>query len=265
MRTPPPDRLILLFRGMKRSGNHAVCNWLNSNNDFLFFNNIIPLAAILRGEKTVPPPQPLNRWLARHYQWRIDKYFNAKRKNLLFGIEDHPLDLRPFNDLPDSARSVLILRDPYNLFASRIRKAGRVDNHSYAREPGPLFDRAVDLWKAYAREFVGQTAQLPGNTARVYFNRWVADAEYRKAIAETLGLRIDPMAVGKVSDHGGGSSFDSVAFDGQADRMPVLDRVGQLTESERELFSIIEKDAEISELHARIEAQTPPIVRTPAG
>lgn len=250
--------MILLFRGMKRSGNHALCNWLNSNNDFMFFNNIIPLAAILRGEKEVPPPAPMKRWLIHRGKWPYLNYLRSHGRNLLFGIEDHPLDLQPFSDLPADARHVLLLRDPYNLFASRIRKSALVNNHSYAREPGPLFDRAVDLWKTYAREFVGQTTTLPESTTRVYFNRWVADLAYRQEIAESLGLQIDSTATGKVSDHGGGSSFDSVKYDGRADRMPVFDRVEQLNDNERELFRVIENDIEISELHAAVEGAATP-------
>ena len=254
MNAPESTPKALLFRGMKRSGNHALCNWLNSKDDFLFFNNIIPLAAILRGEKTLPPAMPINRWLVRRGPWPFLNYFKARGRNLLFGIEDHPLDLQPFSDWPAHGRQILLLRDPYNLFASRIRKAALVDNLSYARTPGPLFDRAIDLWKSYAREFTGESKTLPANTVRIYFNRWVSDVDYRRQIARSLELNIDAMAVGKVSTHGGGSSFDSVNFDGHANNMPVLDRVGQLTGDERRLFDIIENDLEIAELHSAVEA-----------
>jgi hypothetical protein len=242
-----------LLHGLKRSGNHAVINWLLGTNSFAFHNNIIPIAKILTGEKDMPAPLPLKSWLARRHALPFWETWKARNKDLLITLEDHPVDLSPFTDLPEDARNILILRDPYNLFASRIRKASLVDNASYQTEPGPLFDRAIIRWKEHAREFLGDTKVLK-NLTTIYFDRWFQSEPYRRAICAGLGLEFSDITLSKVSDHGGGSSFDLSSFDNKASQMNVLNRVASLTEKERQLFSSIENDTEIAELQKRIQS-----------
>jgi hypothetical protein len=242
---------VYFIHGLKRSGNHAIVNWLSAENSFRFFNNIVPMARILTGERSMPEPIGLDRWLrSKRRFWFFGRVGSNDR--LLLSLEDHKLDFRPILELPESTQHILILRDPRNLFASRIRKAHVVNNASYAREPGPLFDRAIDRWKEHAREFLGDTNHLPNKTA-IYFNRWFVSQPYRKQICERLGLRFSDKGLSKVTDHGGGSSFDRSAYDNRASEMDVLHRAKNLSEQEREMLELVLRDPEVNELHQRIE------------
>lgn len=245
---------VYFLHGLKRSGNHAIVNWLMAENSFRFFNNIVPMARILTGERGMPESVELRKWLrSKRRFWVLGRVGPSDR--LLLSLEDHKLDFRPIIDLPASTRHILILRDPRNLFASRIRKAHVVNNLSYAREPGVLFDRAIDRWKEHAREFLGDTNHLPNKTT-IYFNRWFVSQPYRQRICERLGVRFSDKGLSKVTDHGGGSSFDRSTYDSRASEMDVLNRANNLNEREREMLELVIRDPEIGELHRRVEAAT---------
>ena len=79
-------------------------------------------------------------------------------------------------------------------------------------------------WKAYAREFLGETSYLPGDTIVVSFNDWFADADYRRQKAEEIGLDHVDRGIDEVSSDGGGSSFTGQEFQDRAREMKVLDR-----------------------------------------
>ena len=109
---------------------------------------------------------------------------------------------------------VLVLRDPFNLFASR-RAMGA------STLPAAT---AVRMWKQHAAEYLGRPRYLKRDPVFVNYNRWVACREYRRGLAGRLGLAFTDAGVDAVPACGGGSSFDGVRFDGRARRMPVFER-----------------------------------------
>lgn len=248
--TPP----LILLHGLKRSGNHALVNWLRPQANLLFFNNIIPIGPILRGETTMPEPVPYPIWLKRRLSFRRRLLLGIRSRPVLASLEDHPLTLRPFLDPPPGTHHLLLLRDPANLFASRIRKSVRFA-HPHPAYPGEFnqdMQRAVDLWIAYAREFVGETSMLENKTC-VYFNRWYAEPDYRRGISDALGVKFSDSGYARVSQTGGGSSFDSTTYDQNNQAMRVLDRHAQLSDEERPLHEQILADPELQQLAQRIE------------
>ncbi len=234
----------ILVHGMKRSGNHAIIQWMLAQGEFKFYNNIIPVGAILRGDRTLPEPLDFAAWRAERV---------TPEQSICASLEDHPPSVRPFAELPADVTQVLILRDPENFFASRIRKAGKAAHPAYPSEPGPLLTRVIEGWKAHAREFLGVTAYLP-NRVGIYFNAWFSDAAYRQEISARLGLDFSDAAYAQVSDVGGGSSFDRTAFDGENRRMKVLERKSQLSESEARFLAWILADEELNDLRRQVEA-----------
>jgi hypothetical protein len=114
-------------------------------------------------------------------------------------------------------RNVLILRDPFNWLASRL-KIGFRD------VKGPRVRTMIDLWLEYAREFLGETTLVPRPTVFVNYNRWFSDLQYRGQLAEELGVPLLDEGIGQVATHAGGSSFDGTAFAGRAQDMKVLER-----------------------------------------
>ena len=121
--------------------------------------------------------------------------------------------------------TLLILRDPANLFASRLRKdewgaAGSCGWIPFDSLHAPL---ARERWIEHALEFIGQTRHLP-NLVPVDYVQFVRSGPYRASLAASLGIRPDEAVLDRVPARGGGSSFDELRFDGKAGRMRVFDR-----------------------------------------
>lgn len=111
-------------------------------------------------------------------------------------------------------RDVLLLRDPLNLFASRLRTEGELVKPA----------TAARIWKQHAREFLGKSRRLRHRPVLVNYNRWCVDREYRAVLAAELGLGFTDEGVRAVPRCAGGSAFDGLRFDGRAHRMRVLER-----------------------------------------
>jgi len=250
-----------IVHGLKRSGNHAIINWLKSHEDFYFFNNIIPIGEILSGKKKLREPENFNDWFRRK---ALPKHLPLasllmrpiiSKRSLIVSIEDHPADIRPFLDLPSDFFNILILRDPYNLFSSRIRKASGINHPAYPNQLGPHMDRVLNLWKSHAREYLGQTDTLT-NKVCIYYNEWFTNREYRKNISKNLNLKFTDDGYSMVSTTGGGSSFDSTNFDGNNNQMNVLDRKSDLSPKERELWEATIDDSELHSLALQVSNYT---------
>ena len=250
-------RRVLVVVGMKRSGNHALSNWLLLQDDFVYFNNVLPMRPLLTGRMRMPPPMRVSsflRWQLRKQAKRSHSFAPAfwsqlrlRGRPLLVGIEDHRPELRLFAS-DRGVSHVLIVRDVENMLASRIRKALQIDpNPAYPREPGPLLERIVANWKAHAREWLGQTSLLP-NKVCVDYALWCESQSYRRWLSAALGLHFDDRGYARVSEIGGGSSFDGTRLDGASCEMRVFDRVAQLDENERRLLSVALSDPELPAL-----------------
>lgn len=205
--------------GMSRSGNHAVANWIfeQAPGPKLLLNcaegktdpfaTCRPLSLDQPGWRRAPEPSP-----SAAPPERI-----ANRALLFHGYEDswfahafsRELEARHDAWLGPSRRRVrlLILRNPFNLFASRLKMGAALSLH---------VSRA--MWKQHAREAAGDTRKL-GDGVVVLYDRWAAERSYRRDIAERLGLRFTDAGADRVAGTMGGSSFDGTAFDGCAARM----------------------------------------------
>lgn len=228
---------------MKRSGNHAVIDWICRQGSVLFYNNIIPIKPILDGTRPMPEPRDLGEFLSKRVGGKFARARHCLR-HLMVSLEDHALETVPFRNVRQPVTNVIVLRDPKNLFASRIRKAFAVDHPAYPREVGPLMDRVVALWKAHAREFLGDTSVLD-NKVTISFDAWFASIEYRKIVSSKLGFKHRDSEVARVPGLGGGSSFDGVSYDGEGARMQVLKRAEQLDSGERSTLEEIFRDDEL--------------------
>jgi hypothetical protein len=94
---------------------------------------------------------------------------------------------------------------------------------------GGLTPAAVDLWKEYAYEFIGQTDHLQ-NKLCVNYNQWCHSINYRKKIIQNLGIEFTDEGFQKVPSFGGGSSFDKQFFDGCANSMNLMKRYEKFIE-----------------------------------
>lgn len=247
---------LVLFHGLKRSGNHAVINWLLGQKPYVFYNNIIPVAPILLGQKPFPPQVPLDRWLSAKVKFWPRRVLAFRGKSVLVSLEDHPTSLRPFSRIGVPTINILLLRDVRNLLASRIRKSSRKPHPAYPKSNDADMQRVVGLWKDHAREFLGETDHLAHRVC-VYFDAWFVAEDYRREVSRQLGLAFSDAGLSQVSRMGGGSSFDSTQYDGNSAQMQVLDRVDALSADERAVLDEVLADTELLDLQAAIDARVP--------
>lgn len=209
--------------GLKRSGNHAIINWILSqcSGEKLFLNNVTPQKNPTKtfcpehGVGKIKPDKKERDWLIYSYE---DCYLDEINSPKLVKNHDHWLGKS------EKCFTLLILRDPFNLFASRMSWEGEEDRITLNFE-GKLGKKVlIGLWKSYAREYLGQTHYLKDKVIVVNYNRWFSDKNYRTELAEKLGLEFTDKDFRKVSTAGGGSSFDKIKYDGYADKMRVFDR-----------------------------------------
>lgn len=212
--------------GMSRSGNHALVNWIlaQTSGRACFLNCAEP------GSNPFRSARPLDDGAVCHASYpefdlerEREGHFTFK-KLLLYSHEDCFLGyVRKTDDEflhdqwhgPSRRRvDVLLLRDPFNLFASRIKTTNQQESQR----------TALRIWKQHAREYLGQRTLLRDDRLLVSYNRWVADAAYRRSIAEALGLDFSDAGRQDVPRVAAGSSFDGRAFHGRAADMNVTER-----------------------------------------
>lgn len=242
--TPEPEQLLVL-RGLRRSGNHAISGVLRSCADVCFKNNIVQIGPYLRGCTQPPEAEEFRGWCRRA---------GVNERHVLVSLEDHALEFQPFREVGIPQAEIIVMRDPYNMLASRLMRAMNVEQPElYPRANDVHLQRIVRLWKTYARECLGETHIL-GNARCVYYNAWVRSADYRKNVVRALGLgECQDDSHLKVARVGGGSSFDGYDFDGRGANMSVFSRWEQLPDRLHELAGELARDEELRALAERME------------
>lgn len=245
--------------GLSRSGTHAICHWIMAQ----LTGRVCFLNCVEGKSNPYWTARPMGN--GRSYE-ATDPAFDLEAERagrfsekdwLLFGHEDSFLghacssEYEQHHDAwvgPSRRRlDVLILRDPFNLFASRLRRPeGMV-------KPGT----AVRIWKQHAKQFVERPRGLRHEPVLIPFNDWFTDGAYRQRIAEEIGFPFTDAGRDCVPTVCGGSSFDGVSYDGRAGQMKVLDRWKSMARDRRyrSLF-----DEETCELAEAIFGWHPPIL-----
>ena len=154
-----------------------------------------------------------------------------KRDCLIYSYENFPLDqiasdkFERNHDLYLGKSGIrydlLIIRDPFNLFASRLKTSDQEPDFLSVNSQNKTM---IDLWIDYAKEYLGETNYLKHNKICINYNQWFADVEYRQQIAEKLQMEFSDAGIDRVKSFGGGSSFEGKQFDGKATSMDVLNR-----------------------------------------
>ena len=82
-----------------------MCYYIQTNADFNFYNNLIPVGAILRGAFKRPVPVPYKTWIQEQ-----NREVRPKKKFNIVSFEDNPLDNGRFTDLPENPVNIIIMR-----------------------------------------------------------------------------------------------------------------------------------------------------------
>lgn len=225
---------------LRRSGHHAIIYWIASHfhGQVLFANDV----AVKNDNPKYPRYYDLSRRTQKSSMLRDAYLFNVEDAELHAAVDN--IDRNAWTtDQGASGHIVylLILRDPYNLFASRLK-------HSW--EGITMDETIVDLWKQHAREFLHLTKILPSNTKCIYYNDWFGSSAYRRALASDLELpatseSAKPFSI--IPPFGYGSSFDEMKYNGRAQYMNVLHRWKSYVRDE-EFIRYARRDPELHEL-----------------
>lgn len=245
--------------GMRRTGNHALLTWIEHqiSGDVYHLNNVRAGANPYRYKaNNLLRYHPEHRKMAQAYR-RQAKGELVERDCLLYSYEDwglpqitHPRFERNrelYLGRATECFDVLILRDPFNLFASRLKK-GYVPTKDRNRS-------MVDMWLEYAREFLRESQFLTRNVICINYNRWFADKNYRHQLANRLGLPFSDAGLTVVPNLGGGSSFEGTQLNRQAREMDVTNRWQQF--AKEPAFRQIFENAAIWHYSQRIFGEIP--------
>jgi len=218
--------------GLRRSGIHAAMYWIARHypepvwfsNDVCSFDD--PTAYREEEEPSIYEP---DEYIG---SYGMDDFWTRDKDVLLWCCEEKPLkDLdweanREAVGGSDEYWSVLVIRDPFNLIASRGMK-GMLSN-----------DDTRVIWKQHAREALGETSFLK-NKVVVNYNRWFSQPDYRRELEKQMGLGVSDEGINKV--YGLGSSFTNCSRDGEAGSMKVFDRWKHYKDNE-EYLSIFDSE-----------------------
>ncbi len=250
------------FVGLRRSGTHAVQNWLIS----LFDGPVCYLNDVTR-KGALRPDQPSDDLPAMRTPGKAARLDDGDKVLLLYAMEDRRLQfLRDYHFPYPAGRlsparvvDVLLLRDPYNTIASRLKIGRDRADNGFFRD---MFLRGADgkahfpkLWINYAREYLGELNCLREDKIGILHHRWTGDADYRDEIGRRLGVDAAARAraeyaVGEVPGWGFGSSFDATQYHGKAQEMDLLNRWRRYEDDPE--FQELTADAELRELAKRI-------------
>jgi hypothetical protein len=200
--------------GMRRSGNHAVLNWIRAQQpgEVCLLNNVAAGTNPYRYKS-----DNLLRYHPEHHKQAAVYRRQAsgeliKRDCLIYSYEDWSLQqiVQPRFErnrelyLGKSSKQfdLLVLRDPFNLFASRLKQNFVATKTKHL----PM----VEMWLEYAKEFTGESRYLKRQRICVNYNRWFVDVDYRRALAAQLEIPFSDAGLNTISAFGGGSSFDGV-------------------------------------------------------
>lgn len=204
----PKFNKVFRILAMKRSGHHAVMEWIVNGLD----SNVYYCPNVNSGEK-------------KSYINKIQKVKSAEGHSsniLIYNIEDYDPS-RNFSILLPYATNtsdILIIREPLNLFSSRLHAKKKLPKNT----PGQLVgSRAFSIYKK-------QFSMIEKVDIFIYYDKWVAKEEYRFSLKEKLGMQSDEYT-SSISNFGHSQSFIkrglASSFDGTSkdylDRKKLLD------------------------------------------
>jgi hypothetical protein len=222
-------------------------------------------------------------WIISMYPYKVDFWNNVTRcpKKLVFRkksllirshenrslLEMSTNELEKRHDLhfgrSKKRFDVLLIRDPFNLFASRLQQQLNqgfnqsteqfIMGHPKYKYGAHKPEQFVEIWKEHSKEYLGLSSYLTNNKVTINYNRWFIDQNYRREIAEALELNYKEDSLNNVlgkDKAGGGSSFDFYDYVDKASQMKVLERWKKMSDNEnyRSLF----KDREVWTLSYQI-------------
>jgi hypothetical protein len=180
---------FITVNGLSRSGNHAIIRWLvgqyeDSGFQVFFHNNVIRNFMEylnLRGGGAIegfPTPNPKFHEILMHLTADDRKVFIVSFEDLI--IDERLGEITKFAD-----HNIVIVRDPLNLFASRIEGLPPPRGRQGARNAPDNQEKEIEKYMSQYAEFSNKTSHL-FNKICINYNSWVLEKEYRKSLAKKI-------------------------------------------------------------------------------
>lgn len=287
MSLPTYTDLELRVFGIRRTGNHAIISWImdglsgvviHLNNLRLPNNNEVDpyhavRSVVVKGlpyyrcrsslweafKKTIKRPSHFI-FYRGDPKLDLDYILTYPHKNgLIYSYENCSLAEPSFNQFSSiggqcvgvsrKQLEIVILRDPCNLFASLLASKMMTEDNQ---------EELVNLFKQYAREFLGQTQLLDRRRPVIFinYNTWCLSTKYKKEMALNFGFQDRGETYNFVSPFGGGSSFNKTQLSGKAQEMKVLERWRHYQDDPH--YRAIFADEEIGALSRQIFGEVAP-------
>ncbi len=223
--------------GVQRSGNHASIHWIISNckDTILFCNDIQPNKLPIDATIEEFHPGGATRSLFNSYE----------------NVSSQQIDLKPSiaecGEFTQNTK-VLILRDPFNLFASWYNWDRK--NGQNFRNDNKYQNHIVALWKDNARLFMQWQDEDSNQKIPFNFYKWNHSPDYRVELSEKIGIEVSSEKIDTTPQYGGGSSFNEPTV-----KSSVSSRF--LKFQDEKSFKEIFEDKEIFELADKIFGEVP--------
>lgn len=200
-RRPEPSPVLIRVHGMRRSGNHAVVDWLRRNipGETVFLNDCAPGDPYATFQALESPRGDRHGPSFRGTRWYPQFEAGRARFNHIVSYEDRAPGGDP-EGFANPWRTVIVHRGFLGWLASYWalvvdRQGGTRWGVDRPEEIAPMIRIYADLLRAADRA-VG-----------VSLERWAADSGHRRSRLAALGLPVLDEATGPQTDYGGGSSF----------------------------------------------------------
>ncbi len=252
-----PLRALRAF-GMRRSGNHAIADWILRNvggTGSVFFNNCVPGRSPLASFRTIE----VNRERTSVKDARADLPGSCadagSAATMLVTYEDIPPVGRRGNAISADLEAafdadIIIYRGFLNWCASLLKKLQR--NQGYSRtQRAAIVLKSVD---AYTRmlDLVSQAKDL--SLTPICYDEWFQSEAYRSRCLTSLGLNQIDNSTGEPQPYGGGSSFQPQAAEAEALK---TDRRFEEMMSEPDFRGILSIAARDEDLREKLEQHFP--------
>jgi len=227
--------LVIKQIGDRQGGQHGVVRWLMAQFNGIYFwkNNAGIRHNILEISKF--PDMSL---FKKNKKIFIDENLIA----IFAGYEDTTLarvNRFEFLKFADKQYNIIVLRDPYNLFASKIYNWTKNSPHKRQQ-----YSKKLKVWKQKAREVLNKECYF------INFNKWFVNKKYRKEIISWFPEFTFTDDNKELVRGLGKSSFDKKEFNGKASQMNLLKRYKTVIDDP--LMKNLIEDKEVTELSNQI-------------
>jgi len=214
----PTNFLELRVFGLQRSGNHAIIEWIldqHAGKRTCFLNNVAhgdqdPFTTTtqiaLEGFGSTADVEAVRRAPKDLLIYSHEDDLSRMRQGatLTDAIHDEDFEQQRIRYVGESEHrlNVIVLRDAFNFFASRLRKLDALTGTKDV-------EAIKESWKLMAQRALRMPRDFAGEEFWISYNAWVSDEAYRRRLSARLFGQFSDASLRYVPGHGGGSSFDS--------------------------------------------------------